>query len=560
MLLLIVAIIVGLVYSYNYIQNQKNIKKESILLVKFDSDISEKSQTVSEVESLTLGTQSAVSMREFFDLLDFAANDSKIKAISIDGTSAITHAKSMEVSRAIQKFQESGKPVYAYGKFYSQGAYAMAVSADSLFVNPMGYTDLKGYAMIRTYYKDLMEKFGIEMEVFVAGKYKSFVESYTRNESSAENKEQYTIYLNSLLSELINHVASHRNINVEAVADIVDQSLSYNATKSVEFDLIDQELHITDYYSFLKERTGIEEKNIVSLARYKQYMDYKKSHKKANVAYVVVDGEIRMSEGVSSAKNLRQSFKTIRENEDIHTVILRINSPGGSAFASEEIWNEIELLKEAGKEVISSISSVSASGGYYMMSNSDKIFCAPTSVTGSIGVFIAFPRYDKALEKNFDVHFDGIETGPFAKRTTGMAELTEGQRLQFQVITNELYDRFLKRVVDGRNLSRQHTENIAQGRIYTGADALDLKLVDSLLYLDEVFEYVKERNDSKKLVVQEFPDAKKSLLDDIKNLSSVKILGNTKSENIIIGELQKLEAIYLTNEPMARLPFHNLNN
>lgn len=559
MLLLIIGLIFGAFWGLSYLNNKQNIKNESILEIRFVEDIPEKSISVSKAESIALGTSAVVSVKEFLELLNYASDDDKIKAISIIGTSNLRHAKSLELARSIRKFKESGKPVFAYGDYYSQGAYALASESDSIFLNPSGYLDLKGYAMIMPYLKDFLAKYHIDMEVFVAGKYKSYVEMYNRNESSDQNRMQYDRYLQFLVSQLVDQISTNRNLPSEEVGNIIYNGLAYNAYNSLSMKLVDELKYKSDYYRFLEDRVGVEEKNVLSLSRYKQYITFKEKQKKANVAYVVLDGSITKDQGNASAVSLRKSFKEIRENEEIKTILLRINSPGGSAFASEEIWHEIELCKAQGIEVISSVSAISASGGYYTMCNSDKIFCSPASVTGSIGVFIAFPVYHNALKENFDIHFDQIETGPLARRNTGLTELSDEQKGMYKKSTEELYDRFLDRVKDGRKLDRSLVDSIAQGRIYAGVDALEINLVDSLIYLDEVYEYIKLRNDFEEIILKEYPEIEKELFPPVESLFSAKMNAPEKLSNMLAKNSENLKLFLMSGEPIARMPLYELN-
>ncbi len=560
MLCLLVALIGGAIWGFNFLNQQNNIQEDSILEIKFSEDIPEKSIEVSTAESLALGTTTPVSLRECLELIQHAQRDDRIKGISIIGNAYIRHSKSLEISRAIQQFKESGKPIFAYGDHYSQSGYAMASHADSLFINPNGYLDLKGYVIIMPFLKDFLKKYSIEMEVFVAGKYKSYVEMYTRNEASDANREQYTRYLEFLVESLAQHISKARSIPYKEVHEIIHSNLAYNSDYSKQYQLIDVIAHKTDYYQYLEDRLGIKEKNVISLRRYKKYRDFKKKHKKANVAYVVVDGNITTNEGNASARLLRKSFKSIRDDNEIKTILLRINSPGGSAFASEEIWHEIELCKNQGIDVISSVSSISASGGYYTMCNSDKIFSTPSSVTGSIGVFIAFPVFNKALKDNFDIHFDEIETGPFARRNTGMVALTDPQKEMYKTITEELYDRFLGRVAEGRHMTKKEVAVIAQGRIYTGHDALKINLVDSLLYLDQVFDYIQEKHDLDELVLKEYPEIKKEIIPTADKLFSAKMNTPKEWNNIIKENSENLELFLMSGEPIARMPIYEIQD
>ena len=558
MLLLIVLAIITAAVGYNYYKNSVRIPADSVLEIKFNGDIPELSQAVTIAESLAFGVKPNVSLRQFISLLNHAAKDPKISALSIEGTSSISHSKAVEVSQIIAKFKESGKPVYSYGNYYSQGGYIISSVADSIFINPSGSPDIKGYSIVLTYMKDFFEKYHIDMEVFVAGKYKSYIETYTRNESSPENREQYEIYLDRLLEDLIGQISRNRNIDPLKMRDIIQQDLAYKANKSFELGLVDVIAYKSDYMDFLEDLTGTDKSPLISLSTYQNAIQARSGGKKAaNTAFVVVEGEIMVSGSPSSADNLRKAFREIRNDEKIKTIILRINSPGGSAFASEEIWHEIEECKKNGIEIISSVSSVSASGGYYLMAASDKIFANSTSVTGSIGVFIAFPLLENAIEHNLSIHVDKFETSDYSTRINGLSNLSDAQKERYQEITLELYNKFLERVSDGRKMSTDQVDKIAQGRIYVGRDALELNLIDSLLNLSEVLDYVEERID-KKMIIKEYPHQEQKLLPNLDSYINAKLRASSSIYTRAADGKERLDYLLSSKEPMARAPLFEI--
>lgn len=513
--LLILLLLVGLAAlgAYFAISSKQRIAEHSIIELSFTETPTELSTPSSPVQSILLGESSSPTLRNCIELIDLAASDPKIDGISIRGESSLRHVASMELYHALSKFKESGKAIYAHGDYYTQGGYLLASTADSIFIDPMGEIDLKGYAIILSYFKEFLDRYGVEMEIYSAGKFKSFVESYNRTSSSPQNRLQYERYLFGLQDELIKSLATSRNISETILEKIILENLAFNAKECLTLDLADAMSYKTDYDSFLKDRFGRKESPIVSLSRYKASKEFFSEKNKPNVAYLVIEGDIMDSQGNASTKILRKAFEDIRKDDDIKFVLMRVNSPGGSGTASDRIWHEVELTKAAGKQVICSISSVAGSGGYYVMAGADKIYSAPGSLTGSIGVFIAFPVLEKALSENFGVDFDAIQTGPHATRFNTLQELSEPQKANLRKSADDLYDLFVNRVSEGREIIQDSVYELAQGRIYLGSDAKKINLVDETIYFVDLLDSLKSQYKLDKLVFSDYPKVKTDWTD-----------------------------------------------
>ena len=553
--LLVLLLVIGLAALgvYSAVVSKQKIEDHSILELSFAANPAELSIEMSPIQSLILGESPPPTLKNTIELIEAAASDPQIDGISINGQSNLQHVTSMELNRALVKFRESGKSIYAHGDYYTQSAYLLASMADSIFIDPMGEIDLKGYSIILSYYKGFLDQYGIEMEIYSAGKFKSFVESYNRTSSSPQNRMQYEKYLYGLQEELIQTISDNRGIGSERIEQIIQENLAFDSDACLSLKLADVKSYKPEYETFLKEHTGREKSPVISLSRYKASKDFFKKKEKANAAYVVVEGSILDNEGNASTKKLRKAFEEIRKNDEIDLVLMRVNSPGGSGTASDRIWHEVELTKDAGKDVICSISSVAGSGGYYIMAGADRIYSAPGSVTGSIGVFIAFPVLEKALSDNLGIDFDAIKTGPHATRYSSLQELSEPQKENLRRSADDLYELFVKRVATGRAIQQDSVYDLAQGRIYSGTDAKDIGLVDETIYFVDLLDSLEARYELDRLVFTDYPKVKTDFSEfaKINPLFSLKSIGNQASA--LKNQIEELDQLLERPKVMSRM-------
>lgn len=503
---------------------------DCILEIKVNQDFSEKSKQLNPILKL-LGEEDQLSFREALELIDIAADDENIKAISINGSSYMSFSQSKELAESIKKFKEkSNKDVFAYGDYYTQSAYILSTQADSTFIHPMGSLNITGFRAVLSFYKEALDKWDVKMSIYKAGKYKGFTESYSRNSPSPENEEQYRELIDGLHNQLVTYLANEKGNDVSFWENVIAKNLGARAQSAIDEKLIHAISYETDYLQKIKSKYNKKTSNFLPLMQYKSRA--KLTSKKANVAYVVMEGAIGIQDADISSEILKKELKKIYESDDYKAVVLRVNSGGGSAFASDDIWHEVEKIKNKGIPVIASIGNVAASGGYYVLMNSNKIFANENSIVGSIGVFILFPEIGEALEKHVGINHTKFSTSPYSSNPDFLVELSPEMKAKYQKETDFIYDTFISKVAEGRGMDKEAVNEIAQGRIYIGSKAKEIGLVDDFMNLSEIMEYLKTEYDLPYVALDEFP---KESSDDLP------------------GSLGLINAKYLTNEELSFL-------
>lgn len=438
-----------------------------------------------------------VLVRDLVKAIENAAQDNRIEAIilSLDGLNGGGLDKLKRVASALQVFKDAGKPIYAFGNSYNRNQYFLAAQADSIYLHPMGGMLLEGYASYGNYFADGLEKIKATPHVFKVGKYKSAVEPFTRNDMSDEAREANSVWLNELWLQYKNSVASSRPFGTENFDETFADVLSKFA--SVEGDTGKYALEngwvdgLRTRHEFRSEMTALLGKgpndqayNAISYENYSSIINPpipRVASSKDSVAIVVAKGTIldgKQKAGTIGGDSTAALLRQAREDDAIKAVVLQVDSPGGSAFASEVIRNEVELLKQAGKPVVASMSTYAASGGYWISASADHIVAEPSTITGSIGIFGLFVT----LENSFDylgIHSDGVATNELNGIAIDRA-LSQGYKDLIQMGIENGYDRFISLVANERNMSKEATNEIAQGRVWIGTQALELGLVDEL--------------------------------------------------------------------------------
>lgn len=435
-----------------------------------------------------------------------AGEDDRIKALVIkpQGLQGASLSKLQEVASAIDAFKESGKPVIAMADYYSQGAYLLAAHADHVLLNQSGAVLIEGFGVYQTYFKSALEKLNVTPHVFKVGTYKSFVEPYTRDEMSPESKEANQRWLDQLWQSYVTDVAEQREIEPDAVAPDKDHFLELlrkaggnAASYALDNGLVDQLATRDEMTQAVIKEVGESEDHGWKGVGLKEYLaaipeQYPQSGKD-EVGLITASGAIMdgvQPAGTIGGDSLAELLAEARRDELVKAVVLRVDSPGGSAFAAEQIRAELLALKQAGKPVVISMGSYAASGGYWISADADKIFASPTTLTGSIGVFGMFATIDKALSQ-YGVHTDGVGTTDFVGvgLTRALPEHV-GQAIQLSV--EDTYQRFVGLVGKGRGLSPEEAEKAAEGRVWTGQDAKELGLVDEFGNLDDALKAAAE--------------------------------------------------------------------
>ena len=437
-------------------------------------------------------------LRDVVDAIESAADDERISALYLDlsGMERSGLAKLQEVARAIDTFRESGKPVIAYGDFYDQPHYYLAAHADEIYLDPKGMLYVEGFANYGLFVKDALDKLAIDINVFRAGQYKSAFETFTRNDMSAEEREESLAWLGSLWGTYKGDVAKARGFEPQVLQAYADEAVE--GLRSAEGSLAKMALD-AGLVTGLEGRFAVEERlaaltgeddngGIYVGVDHAAYLTNVRSQEALSrepsdvVAVIVAAGEILPGEqppGMIGSDTLAWQLRDAREDEAVKAVVLRIDSPGGSVFASEVIRREVAALREAGKPVVASMSSLAASGGYYIAMDCDRIVASPATITGSIGVIAMFPTFQRTLEK-LGVHSDGVGTTALSGELRGDRALGAAMREILQQSIEYEYRQFIGRVAESRKKTVEQVDAVAQGRVWAGADAHELGLVDKL--------------------------------------------------------------------------------
>ncbi|WP_440120806.1 signal peptide peptidase SppA [Tenacibaculum sp. Ill] len=467
-------------------------------------------------EALEL-TDEKLALNKIINAIENAKTDDKIKGISIK-TPFINAgiAQIQAIRNKIEEFKESGKFVYAYNDIYTQKNYYLSSVADSLFLNPIGVIDFRGLSTEILYFKDFEDKYGIKMEVVRHGKYKSAVEPFLENEMSEANREQTTSFLKSIWSEITDDISKSRNISIEKLNLIADNYNGRNVTVAKENNLIDASIYEDEY----KEKLAMGSDKKVNTISIEDYISSGKgrisSTAKDKIAVIYAQGDIIYGEGSKDFIGqgiINKAIRKARKDTNVKAIVLRVNSPGGNALASELIWRELELTKKE-KPIVVSMGNYAASGGYYIACNASKIFAEPTTITGSIGVFGAIPNFSQFTDKI------GINAEQVSTNNSPSYSVFEPMNKKFYDVTKEgieeMYTTFVNRVSAGRNMTFEQVNEIAQGRVWTGKEAIKNGLIDQLGGLNDAIKAAAELAELENYKVRNYPNYKTDLKEALK--------------------------------------------
>lgn len=540
------------------------LKNNSVLEIKLEMLVKDYAPKSEDPFDKFLGLDDKkLGLNTIINAIENAKSDDKIKGISITtlGVNAGI-AQTQAIRNKLLEFKESGKFIKAYADIYDQKSYYFSSVADSIFLNPVGAIDFKGLSSEVLFYKDLEDKTGIKMEVIRHGKYKSAVEPFLYNEMSVDNREQITTFLKSIWDEMVVDISKSRNKTVLEINNIADNLFARNATLAIENNIIDEAIYLDEYNDKLKLALGFstdEDLNKISIQDYiatgKGRVISTASNK---IAVIYAQGQIiygKGDENVIGQGLIIKALKKARKSSRVKAIVLRINSPGGSALASELIWRELELTKKELPLVVS-MGNVAASGGYYLACSADKIFAEPTTITGSIGVFGVIPNFSK-LSTTIGINAEQVSTNKGASYS-----VFEPMTDEFRLVTTEgveaVYTTFLDRVASGRNMTIEAVDKVAQGRVWSGVDALNNGLVDEIGSLNDAILYAAELADVTDYKIRNYPSYKVDFGDKINSFPFMK----TK-EKVLIEELgeenykiyQNIKQLSKLEGVQARLPF-----
>jgi protease-4 len=436
-------------------------------------------------------------VRDLVDALDYAAGDDRIELafLKLDELGGATPGQLQDLTAAIRRFRGTGKEVVAWAPAYNQAAYYLAAQADTVYLDPLGYVFLEGYGVYRMYFREALDKLGVEINVFRVGEYKSFVEPFTRNDMSPEARAANRAWLESLWQVYREEAAIGRGLEANSIAayiggfgTVLKQLAGDAARVALNAGLVDQLATVEEMRADMRERVGRDDKH--DSFRQIFHRDYLRAARAeqppprsgSRIGLLVIEGPIVDGESVSGTAGgdtVARLVSQARRDDHMAALVLRVNSPGGSVFASERIRREVARLRETGKPVIVSMAGVAASGGYWVSMNADQIWAQPATITGSIGVFGIVPTFGGTLE-TIGVHSDGLGTTPLAGAFQLTRPLSAEAKSILQSGVEHTYNRFIREVAEARGMSVEAVGRIAQGRVWSGADAARIGLVDDL--------------------------------------------------------------------------------
>ena len=496
-LFVLVTLLLGFVCIFGMVLSSEStteIKNNSVLVINLSGPLNERTEE-NVITKFVGKTANETSLEDVLSGIEKAKADKNIKGIYLEAGVFVpnSYAALQEIRDALIDFKKSNKWIVAYGDSYTQGTYYLASVANDVYLNPQGMLDWHGLSTQRIYLKDMLAKFGVKVQVSKVGTYKSATEMFTGDKMSDADRQQTSAYLNGIWKYLLKGVGESRNIPIAKLNEYADSVITFaNPTDYLKMKLIDKLLYTDQVRNEIKKRLGIasgEDINQVSLADLKTVKADKNGNEIA-VYYAygdIVDAPVSgtsLSQHNIVGKDVCKDLKELMDDDDVKAVVIRVNSGGGSAFASEQMWHQIMELKKV-KPVVVSMGGYAASGGYYMSVPANWIVAEPTTITGSIGIFGMFPDFSGLASEKLGIKFDGVKTNKNGTFLSPMRPLTPDEMRMLQVYIDRGYNTFKDRVAQGRKLTMQQVETIAQGHVYTGEDALKIKLVDELGGLDK---------------------------------------------------------------------------
>ena len=493
-----------------------DVKSDSVLTLDLKTKIIDSPSEDQEEIFAFKKEETPVLLYDVLKAIENAKTDDKIKGISLEMDNINAGMTQLDdIRNALKDFKKSGKFVYAYGNAVSQGAYYLGSVADKYYLNPAGLIELKGLSTEVTFFKNFAEKYGIGIQVIRHGKFKAAVEPFLRDEISPENKEQLSTLLNDIWSNTSTKIASSRNIPVAELNTITDSLYSYLPNLSLKYKLADQLIQKSEYDNIIKKKLKIDadkKLNKISFAKYSQSLDSDDDGKKIAILYA--SGAIYNGKGYDGiySDNFIKEIKKLQKDDDVKAVVFRINSPGGSANASDEILFEMQQLKRK-KPVVVSFGDYAASGGYYIAMGADKIFSEPNTLTGSIGVFGVVPYFKELADKN-GIRSDVVSTNTNSNMISAINGLSPGTLTIMTRSVESTYQRFVHFVTLNRKKSFEQIDSIGGGRIWSGVRAKEIGLVDELGSLQDAIKYAAKSANLKDYSVSAYP-AKVSKFEQI---------------------------------------------
>jgi protease IV len=537
------------------------VPDKSVLVINLSQNFHEKKQN--NPLSVVSGESDVPGLYDVIRLINYAKTDNDISGIYIEAdANANGFASSNEIRNALLDFKTSKKFILAHGDMMTQGAYFVANVADKVYVNPAGDLDWKGFAISFAFIKDLLGKLDIQPQIFYAGKYKSATEIFRTNQMTPENKLQTTEWLGDIYNYFLVQTSKARGIDTATLRQLANNASIQTPQDAVNNKLIDAVKYDDEIKAELKQRLGIgknDKLSLVDIDKYNEAVNVKK-YSKDRIAVIYAEGDIVDGQGTSDnigGERFRSLIRKARMDNSVKAIVMRVNSGGGSALASEIIWRELQMAREDKKPVIVSFGDVAASGGYYISCGADSIFSSPNTITGSIGVFGIIPNMGGFFKNKLGITFDGVKTAPYADGPNIYRPMNDAEKQLAQRGVDRIYLQFKERVAQGRKKDVNYIDSIAQGRVWSGEDALQLGLVDRIGNLQDAINCAARMAKLDKYGLKEYPESGnwlQNILHKQKEEPAAMMREQLGEEQYkIYNELLRVKE--MTKSTQARLPY-----
>tara|TARA_E500000331_G_scaffold49296_1_gene42358 strand:- start:49 stop:1803 length:1755 start_codon:yes stop_codon:yes gene_type:complete len=558
---IVVTLIGVLSASSEYQKKEKKIDKNTILKIDLSNQVVERasSNPLSDLDLLNPEPKKQLELKTILDNIEKAKFDNNIISIYIN--SPFVNAglsQTEEIRNKLLEFKKTGKPIIAYSEVYSIKNYFLASVADKIYMNPLGVIDHKGLSATVMFFKGLLEKLNIDLQIFRLGKFKSAIEPFTLDKMSNENREQLKLMLNSINDNIMDSISSQRQIPFEVVKKHANQLTLNSAEICLEKGYVDHLIYEDQVEDSLIAIGTNEKLKTISLKEYSSVKSKDKDISRNKIAIVYATGEINSGKGdVTSigSKTTSAAIKKARKDKNVKAIILRVNSPGGSALASDVIWRETTLAQKE-KPLVVSMGDYAASGGYYIACAADTIIANPTTLTGSIGVFGMIPNMQNFYKSNFGITVDTVKTNTYADMGTSR-KLSTFEKNKIQEGVKNVYSTFISRVSDGRDITTQEVDAIGQGRVWSGYDAKDIGLVDLYGGLETAIVIAAELAEVDDYRVISLPKIEDPLTKIMNDLTESNLLTFFETEFNLIDtkKMTKVKNLITSDEIQTRIPY-----
>jgi len=542
-------------------KDKPNVPAKSVLEINLSEVFHEQIQN--NPLSVVSGTSDVPGLFDVVRLINYAKTDNSISGIYIRADeNSNGFASSNELRNALLDFKSSKKFIVAHGDMMTQGAYFVANVADKIYVNPSGHFDWKGFAISFAFVKELLDRLDIQPQIFYAGKFKSATEIFRTNQMTPENKLQTSEWLGDIYNYFLTQSSKARGIDTATLHQLANNASIQSPQDAVNNRLIDGVKYDDEIKTEIKQRLGInkaDKLSFVDVDTYNEAVNVRK-YSKDRIAVIYAEGDIVDGQGANDnigGDRFRSLIRKARMDNSVKAIVLRVNSGGGSALASEIMWRELQMAKQDGKPVVVSFGDVAASGGYYISCGADSIFSSPNTITGSIGVFGVIPNMGGFFKNKLGITFDGVKTAPYADAPNIYRAMNDAEKQIAQNGVDRIYLQFKQRVANGRKKDINYIDSIAQGRVWSGQDAVQLGLVDRIGSLQDAIQCAARMTKLDKYALKEFPESKtwlQNLLNKQKSEPAAMIREQLGEEQYRIY-VEMLRVKEMSNSTQARLPF-----